>query len=155
MIALVLAELIKYQQSINRERLILLCLYHDFPEASGRDSTNVNKKYVHVLDAKALEDIKAAYPLGKEICEYCLEFNEGKTIEAKLAHDADSLELMLVLKQLHEKGNARAMAWFDNCVKRFIQSEKLAEAIRTTPSDAWWFVNPDDPHWVDGGKRHL
>ena len=154
LIAIALADLVKDQQKINREKLIMLCLYHDLPETRTGDLNYVNKKYVQVMEAKAIEDIKSAYPFGNEIYEYCIEFNECKTPEAILAHDADVLELMLVLKQLHEIGNSKAIAWFDNCFRRLKSdtAKKLADEIRVTSSDSWWFVNPDDPHWIHGGK---
>ena len=90
--------------------------------------------------------------IGSQIHECIQEYEGGETYESKLAHDADQIELMLILKQEFDTGNPRAILWFDNAVLR-IKTEaalKLAQTIRDTPSDEWWLRNPKDSHWVDG-----
>lgn len=153
LVAYVLARLVP--QPLDMHKLIMMCLFHDLPEARIGDLNYMQKKYVSPRLDKALEDIRQASFLGPEIVSLIQEFEEGKTVEAQLAHDADQLELFLILKQEEERGNARATEWMDNLMKR-LQTEvgkQVAETIRQTPSDAWWWKNKSDPYWIDAGKK--
>lgn len=134
----VLADMAK--EKVDRSKLILMCLLHDLPEARTGDLNYVNKKYVKADERKVLEEYATSYPCGKEISELILEYIEAQTIEAKLAHDADQLELMLVLKQESEKGNLRALEWYDRCLLRLKTKagKALGQKILTVPSNEWW-----------------
>lgn len=153
LVAYVLARLHPYP--LDMHKLIMMCLFHDLPEARIGDLNYVQKKYVAPRLDKALKDIEEASFLGPEIVKIIQEYEEGKTPEAQIAHDADQLEFYLILKQEEEKGNARATEWMINLTQR-LQTDigkQLAETIRQTPSDAWWYQNKSDPHWIDGGKK--
>ena len=152
-IAILLAKLM--DKSVNLSKLTLMCLYHDLPEARTGDLNYMNKKYVNVDTDKALKDIEESSPFGMEITELIKEYEKGESHEAIIAHDADQLELLLVLKKEYELGNMRAMEWFDRTCKRLSLeiSKKLAEEIVKTPTDAWWFKNKDDPHWITGVNK--
>jgi 5'-deoxynucleotidase YfbR-like HD superfamily hydrolase len=143
-----------YGKPLNRERLILLCLVHDLEEARTGDLNYVNKKYVKADEAKVAEDIREAYPCGDLLYEALKEYREGTTLESQLAHAADQLEMLLVLKIEMEQGNTRALRWFEGVCKRLTHpiAHQIADTILATPSDSWWFVNPLDPHWIHGGK---
>lgn len=150
MICFILAEL--SEEPVNLERLLMICLCHDIPEARTGDLNYVYKRYSQPNENKALSDLNRNLPAGKKIAEYCEEFVEGSSLEAKLAHDADQLELLFVLKRLYDTGNPRAIDWFDIVIKRVATElgKKLAEEIRNTPSDDWWIVNKNDSHWIHG-----
>lgn len=152
LIAHALARLIK--ESVNHDRLMMLCLFHDLPESRTGDLNYLQKKYVRANLTKALEDIEKGSPLGPEIVNWIKEYEEEKTLEAKLAHDADQLELLLMLKKEDELGNARALEWFKYSFKRLKTeiAKEIAQAILETSTDDWWFKNKEDSHWVDGGK---
>jgi len=137
-IAYALARLSK--TPVNLEKLLLLCLFHDLPEARIGDLNNVNKRYVKSNEDKVIEELRQKGPLGPEIADYITEFEEQKSNEAILARDADQLEFLLVLKELHDKGSPQAMEWYDRCVNRLKTDEakQLAETILVTPSDEWW-----------------
>jgi putative hydrolase of HD superfamily len=127
-----------------------MCLLHDLPESRISDLNYVNKKYVAVNEKKVIEEIQSDYPCVPEIKALLDEYNEGSSIESQLAHDADQLELLLFLKRESELGNPKAMDWFDKSEQRLQTDEakELAKEIRSTASDSWWLVNPDDPHWI-------
>lgn len=152
LIAYVLAEL--SQESVDLKKLLLMCLIHDLPESRIGDLNYVNKKYVSVDEKKVLEEVKSDYPFGGTIQALINEYNEKITLESKLAHDADQLELLLVLKKESELGNNKAIEWFNKSEQRLEtdQAKQLAKQIRSISSDSWWLVNPDDPHWVKPTK---
>lgn len=151
-IAHVLARLTK--EPIDHDKLIMICLFHDLPESRTGDLNYLQKKYVHADLPKAMKDIEEGSPLGPEIVEWIEDYEKEDSLESKLAHDADQLELMLVLKQELERGNQKSLDWFKNSYKRLKTpiAKQLADEILNTPSDGWWMENKEDPHWIDGGK---
>ncbi len=151
--AYLLASLMK--KPVNLQKLLLMCLIHDLPEARMGDLNYVNKLYVEANEDKVLDEYEKFYPCGQEFRALIQEYNESQTLEAQLAHDADQLEMLLVLKQLSEAGNSHAMKWFDKTEERLQikEAKEVAAEIRTQSSDAWWLYNPEDPHWIHGGKR--
>ncbi len=141
-------------ENINVDRLIKMCLFHDLPEARTGDLNYVNKKYVDANEAKAIDDISTTLPFGGEIRELLLEFNEGKTEEARLAKDADQIEMILALKEYKDLGNKYADEWLEFSLKRLRTepARALAKTILETDSSLWWFSDRSD-WWVNGGKR--
>ncbi len=144
----------KMDESINTDRLIKMCLFHDLPEARTGDLNYVNKKYVEANETKAIDDLAQTVPFGNEIQELILEFTEGKTEEAKLARDADQLEMILALKEYKDLGNKYADEWLVFSLKRLqtTAARELADVILKTDSSLWWFSDKGD-WWVSGGKR--
>jgi putative hydrolase of HD superfamily len=144
----------KLARGVNVDRMIKMCLFHDLPEARTGDLNYVNKKYVEVNEKKAVEDLAQTLSFGNEIRELIQEFNEGKTVEACLARDADQLEMILALKEYKDVGNKYADEWLEFSLKR-LQTDlarELAKAILETDSSLWWFSDKGD-WWISGGKR--
>lgn len=139
--------------SVDVDRIVKMCLFHDLPEARTGDLNYVNKKYVRPDEHKAVEDISSTLPFGNELKALILEFTEGKTEEARLARDADQLEFILALKEYKDVGNAYAEEWLAFSLRR-LQTEvakELAKTILETDSSLWWFSDKGD-WWVSGGK---
>ena len=144
----------KLAQDVDVDRMIKMCLFHDLPEARTGDLNYVNKKYVVADEKKAVEDLTGTLPFGSEIKALILEFIEGKTEEARLARDADQLEMILALKEYKDLGNKYAEEWLEFSLKR-LQTETarlLARTILDTDSSLWWFSDKSD-WWVCGGKH--
>ncbi len=139
---------------INVDRLIKICLFHDLPEARTGDLNYVNKKYVDADEKKAVEDLEKTLPFGQEIRALVLEFIDGKTEEAKLARDADQIEMILALKEYKDIGNKYADEWLEFSLKRLVTdtARDLAKTILETDSSLWWFSDKGD-WWIRGGKR--
>lgn len=140
--------------SINVDRLIKMCLFHDLPEARTGDLNYVNKKYVKADEQRAVWDLAETLPFGNDIRELIGEYEEGKTEEAKLAHDADQLEMILALKEYKDIGNKYADEWLGFSLKRLRtdQAKELARVILETDSSLWWFSDKGD-WWITGGKH--
>lgn len=144
----------KLAASVDVDRLIKMCLFHDLPEARTGDLNYVNKKYVTADEHKAVEDLTQTLSFGGDIKELIREFIDGKTDEAKLARDADQLEMILALKEYKDLGNKYADEWLEFSLRR-LQTEaakKLAEEILATDSSLWWFSDKGE-WWVSGGKN--
>ncbi|HAM50162.1 MAG TPA: phosphohydrolase [Nitrospiraceae bacterium] len=142
-------------KNVDRDKLIKLCLFHDLPEARTGDLNYVNKKYVTADEKKAVNDLAETLPFGEEIRGLVMEFMEGKTLEAKLAYDADQLEIILALKEYKDLGNTYADEWLSFAAKR-LQTDiarQLSQTILETDSSLWWFSDKSE-WWIKGGKEH-
>ena len=136
---------------LDARKVVLMCLFHDLPEARTGDHNYVNKKYVQIDEIRALEDQVDSLPFAQEILELSREFNQGSTPEAKAARDADQLDLILELKEHLDIGNAYAKDWLTFAVKRLQTREArdMAEQILNTDWTSWWFDKKTD-WWING-----
>lgn len=139
--------------SVDTGRVVQMCLFHDLPEARTGDQNYVHKKYVKTDEKKAVEDLATTLPFGDDYRSLWQEFSDGQSPEARLANDADQLEMILALKEYRDLGNRYAEEWYLSCRDRLRTetARRLAEVIWQTDSSRWWF---DDDHdwWVNGGR---
>lgn len=142
--------------NVDEARIVKMCFLHDLPEARTGDLNYVNKKYVTAYEDKAVKELARTLPFGDDIESLIDEFNKMETLEAKLANDADQLELILQLKEYHDLGNRYADEWIDYALKRLTTdvARELAKTIRETDSSFWWFKEKGD-WWVTGGNPKL
>ena len=148
MIAYVLAKL---HGQADVWRTVALTMVHDLAESRTADHNYVNRRYVKVDEEQASADQFADLPFGPELAEYKAEFEELKTLEAKLARDADHLDLIFELREHANLGNPYAPRWIHYATKRLItpQGRALAEEAARTDWTDWWFTDGDD-WWVNG-----
>ncbi len=141
-------------EPIDRDRLIKMCLFHDLPEARTGDLNYVNKKYVKADEEKAVNDLADTLPFGEEIRNLIFEFLQGRSPEARLAYDADQLELILALKEHKDLGNTYADEWLEFALKRLKTdlARDLAKTILETDSSLWWFSDKSE-WWVKGKEE--
>ncbi len=130
----------RMETEIDALKLICMCLIHDLPETRIGDLNTVHKKYVKADETKAFKDTIEGLAFGQDLTDLFDEFNAGRSIEAKLAHDADQIALILELKDLMDIGYKPPETWIQNVIGR-LQTEtgqKIARAVMDTPRDAWW-----------------
>lgn len=132
-------------------KVVLMCLFHDLPEARTGDQNYMNKKYVKADEEKALSDQLEGLPFGDEIRDLLKEFNQGISKEAILARDADQLDLILELKAQLDLGNKQAKDWIYYAQKRLKtkQAIEIAEKVVETDWTEWWF-DKKSIWWVNG-----
>ena len=136
-IAFVLSQL---RPDADALKLISMCLVHDLAEARTGDLNSVHKVYVTADEARALEDTTSGLPFGSAITELIQEFNQNSSLEARLAHDADQMALILELKYLSDIGYTPPDTWLPHVLGR-IQTKiakALTRAIMETHRDDWW-----------------
>ncbi|MCG6894840.1 MAG: HD domain-containing protein [Desulfobacteraceae bacterium] len=136
-IAYVMARLVP---DTDTERLVGMCLLHDLAEARTGDMNYVQKRYVATDENRALSDAFGSIPFGEEWQALIDEFNQCRSLEARLAHDADQLALMLDLKALADCGHPPPELWLKN-VERRLQTDvgrRLGETVMKTHKDDWW-----------------
>ena len=130
-------------------RTALICLFHDLPEARTGDLNYVNRIYGKTLPRKALEDAAFGTGLDEDVLSFWDELEKNDSPEAKLAHDADTLDLILNLKRELDLGNKAAAAWLDSAMHRLRTpaGRELARVVAETDHNAWWFKGPDASWW--------
>ena len=131
------------ESDIDGYRLICMCLLHDLTEARIGDLNTVHKTYVTPDEDLALDDTVKGLPFGSDMADLINEFNTNLTREAKLAHDADQLALVLDLKAFADTGYRTPEKWLPPVVNR-LQTDTgkaLAEQILSVEWDDWWFKN--------------
>lgn len=142
---------------VDKAKVVKMCLFHDLAEARTSDLNYVHQKYAQADENKALSDLAATLPFGEEIKTIVDERNAGETPEAKIAKDADQLELILSLKEQADTGNSRADSWLPSVLKRLKTSEakRLGGIITKTPSDDWWFSDEvkNSEWWVSRSNQ--
>ena len=130
----------RIRPEIDALKLLSMCLIHDLPEARTGDLNTVNKKYVKADEAKAFDHAIKDLPFADSLTELLSEFSDGLSSEAKLAHDADQLALILELKDLMDIGYQPPETWVQNVIDR-LETEtgrEIARAVMETHRDEWW-----------------
>ena len=114
-------------------RVTFLCLFHDLHEARTGDFNYVNHRYDTCRDRDALQDAVDGTGLEQDILEGWDELQERRSLEARLAHDADQLDLICNLKAELDKGNKFAADWLESAVKRLRRPRPCARSscVRT------------------------
>ena len=143
--------LVQQEPGADSQKTLLMCLFHDLHEARTGDHNYVNKRYVTVNETKAVRDLAKGLKCGEEIMALTHEFKAGESLEARIARDADQLDLILELKEQQDLGNKYAKEWLFYAVKR-LQTESakmMAKEIMNTDSTDWWF-DKDTAWWING-----
>jgi len=128
--AMVGYALARMTPDVDSAKVVLMCLFHDVPEARMGDLNYVNKKYVTADEEKAVRDLARTIPFGDEYQATLAEFGDPQSLEARIAHDADQLEMILSLKEYKDLGNRYADEWYSIARKRL--RTELALELATT-----------------------
>ena len=130
----------KLETKVDALKLISMCLVHDLAESRIGDLNAVQKNYVSADETRALKDTIKNLPFGPSITQLIQEFNEGSTIEARMACDADQLALVLELKCLSDIGYQPPNDWLPHVLKRLKTDigKEIAHRIMETKRDEWW-----------------
>jgi putative hydrolases of HD superfamily len=139
----------------DKQRVVLMCLFHDIGEGRTSDLSYVHQRYGRLAEKQAIDDISRSIPFGKEVASLFNEFEERKTLEAKLVRDADQLEWVATLREEEEKGNIKARSWIKIALKRLKTpvGKRIGKMLVAIHPDAWWF-NQNDQWFVDRKKKH-
>ena len=149
----VLGYLLARMAGLEPSRVVMLCLFHDLHEARTGDFNYVNHRYDTCRARAALEDATEGTGLGPDILGAWDELEAAETRAARLAHDADQLDLICNLQTELSRGNEFAREWLDSALKRLRTPEgrELAESVLRTDPNQWWYGRVDKTWWVRHG----
>jgi putative hydrolase of HD superfamily len=161
-VALIAFALARMNGAADLERVMKLSLFHDLAEARTGDLNYMNKRYVSAQEDMATRDLARGLPFeGEILCLYRV-WKSAERLEARLAADADQLDLLVELARHRAEGSRAAEDWIRFALLRLKTPEgkALASDLLAADPDGWWFekreslwVNPkgpDDPG--DGGE---
>ena len=134
-------------------RLVMMALIHDLPEARTGDANAVHKVYVQRDEQRAFEDAVCGLPFGQDLLGLYREYEAGASLESRLARDADQIDMLISLKEQLDCGNPNAAQWMPFVEKRLVtpQAKNLARAIMESHWAAWWMESFDDKAY--GAKK--
>lgn len=138
MIGWILAKLEKADEN----KVIKMCLIHDLAEARGGERNLINKFYTQPPnEPKIIQEISRDHNLKNfQLNKLFQEFFEEKTLEAKIAKDADVLAGMLLEKECLDMGNEKAKKWLIVSINRLKtkKAKHLGKWLIETDTDSWW-----------------
>lgn len=128
------------------DRVIKMCLLHDTEESRCGDQNWVHKRYVKVFEEEIRNEQLKDIINSEELKELSKEYQERKTLEAKIAKDADLLDQILILKEYQMQGNKEAEGWLKRSGKDNEQqklmftdlAEKISREIKKQNPSFWW-----------------
>lgn len=143
MTAFICFAMAEMEPEVDGKKLLSMALVHDFAEARTGDLNYVQRQYVTAREDLALSDVAKDFPLGREIEILVAEFNQGETLEARLAKDADQLAFVLELKKLQDIGVKTPEKWLPHVLERLKTKTgcQLAENLLGANWDDWWLKN--------------
>lgn len=135
----VMAAILADDFGVNREKAVVMALIHDLAEARVGDipirynrlSKDELKKLVNEKRRKEKTAFSALASLlnGKELYDLWVEFEKGKTKEARLVKQLDKLEMHLQAVE-YERSQKRDLSEFFSCADKEIKDRKLKEILR-------------------------
>lgn len=127
---------------VDADKVIKMCLLHDIEESRAGDQNWVHKRYIKVFEEEIREEQLKRIPKSQELMALSNEYNERKSLEAKVAKDADVLDQLLILREYEWRGNQEAKRWLaDKSIRRqlfFPLSRQIAKEIRKQRPSIWW-----------------
>lgn len=132
------------REKADPEKVAVMCLMHDIGEIRIGDAHRIAQRYLKTLPAeqKAVEEQTQSLPepLKTRIRSFWKEFHDQKTLEAKVARDADLLETMLQAKEYFDLGYKAAYRWLENgsTYLKTRTAKNLFQAMKKTQFTDWW-----------------
>lgn len=137
-----------------------MAAFHDLAEARTGDLDFVAKHYGHNDEEQAVKDQFSGFDFGQDLTDLIDEYDERKSLEAKCAKDADSLEQLYQEWVLMWQGNKLAQKWFESNFKdrvpglRTESAKKIAHEMKdSNPQEWWWSQFVKDDMAIDREKK--
>lgn len=144
-------------EGVDPGRVAALCLMHDVHETRIGDIPSVGRSYVETRKPEAVTRDQAS-TMPSEVAELLqgltAEYEAKKTVEAKVAKDADRIETLLQAREYAMQGYA-TQAWSDTSIEdlRTEAGKQLAQAIVAGDPHAWWSTFASSYHELRATSR--
>lgn len=128
-------------QTVNREKMLLMAMFHDFEETRTSDLHHVNQKYVkgknHLVNQDQIKNLPKALQIIFQAT--ITEYEARESLESLLVKDADCLELAMKLSN-KKSSDLMAKDMYANTISRLKTDagKLLLSAIEKTTDYAWW-----------------
>ena len=94
-------------------KVVRMAMVHDVGESRSGDVHYISRMYTKRDEHLAIEDVFAETSLEKEMTALWKEYEERKSIEAKIVKDSDNLDVEFELKEQEAKGEKIGIYWKD------------------------------------------
>lgn len=128
---------------VNKDKLMKICMVHDVAEAVVGDITpfdGVTKEEKRKLEETAMQNIVADIDnteIAKELLELWLEYEEGTSLEAEIAHQLDKFEMIVQANEYEIKQPEKRLdRFFESTSDSFHHPEILSWATELRNSRA-------------------
>lgn len=133
---------------VDTGKIAKLCLLHDIAESRTGDVDYISRQYAERNEELAIHDMLGETSVEKEFLALWEEYEKRETIEAKIAKDADNLDVDFELAEQAAKGSQLQDAF--HTTRDFVGSNKLytetaKEMYRQLKSSSphdWWSSSP-------------
>lgn len=142
-IAMIIAA---HEKNVDTGKIAKLALIHDIAESRTGDVDYLARQYVERNEELAIKDMVANTALETEALVLWHEYEDRKSLEAKIVKDADNLDVDFELAESQATGNELPKLWHEHRKER---AEKLytetAKALyaeldsKNTSPHAWHF----------------
>lgn len=148
-IAMVIAA---HEKNVDTGKIAKLVLVHDIAESRTGDVDYLARQYVERNEKLAIEDMLAGTSLQKEFYALWQEYEDRKTMEAKIAKDADNLDVDFELAEQAARGSLLKKHWQEN--REFVSKNKLFTATAKKLFDQLADANPHAWHLNGRNRRN-
>lgn len=148
-IAMVVAA---HEKNVDTGKIAKLVLVHDIAESRTGDVDYLARQYVERNEKLAIEDMLAGTSLEKEFYALWQEYEDRKTMEAKIAKDADNLDVDFELAEQAARGSMLKKHWQEN--REFVAKNKLYTATAKKLFDELADANPHAWHLNGRNRRN-
>ncbi|MFJ8442298.1 HD domain-containing protein [Kitasatospora griseola] len=140
-VAVIAATLAKLEGA-DPNRAALLGAFHDIPEARTGDLTPLTRRYVTAADPRKVvaDQTAAAHPaVGNLFADAIAEFEEGTTLEARCAREADKLDCLLRAAEYRAAGVPAVQGKIARCraALTMTSAQEIADAALAADPTAW------------------
>ena len=140
-IAMILAS---YEKVENIGKVVQMALVHDVGESRSGDVHYISRLYTSRNEKMAVKDIFEGTSMEKEMIALWKEYEERKTLEAKIVKDADNLDVEFELKEQEAKGETLRKYWFDTRKRVYNNlytksAKKMWKEIQDSSPHDWHF----------------
>jgi putative hydrolases of HD superfamily len=123
-------------------RTTALCILHDSAETRITDIMMVSRPYLTAARPEAVSQHQTSgmpSSIGEVYRDLVAEFEDGKTVEARCARDADKLELIVTAREYEVQGYDTS-DWQQTSIEalRTDAGKLLAQAVMHTSPVEWW-----------------
>lgn len=121
-------------------RACALLVFHDVAEARIGDLDKLMASYLDKAPAERRAVADQSALAGDWYSSLVSEFEEGRSLEARIAKDADLLECALSAMEYAEAGHPLAIRWADSCSARLTTSfaKAVFKAASKKGAANWW-----------------
>lgn len=127
--SLIVSEL----QKLDTFKVLKMCLIHDLVESKTGDLTpeQISKNEKIILEKNTMNDIlkDLPNPVQEQLIDSWNEFMENKTVESKLVHEIDKLEMALQAK-IYKKSGGFDVSPFLESAEKEIHNPMLKELFK-------------------------